>query len=109
MFDFNGDGRQDLVVGYKDGFIRIYNIASGEVIKKVFTAPYPIKGLKILDDGKIAVISPLGLTVFDKKLNEICFQQLNADAVATLGSNENESIVVSDDQGVVHAFTLEKQ
>jgi len=100
--DLDGDGVTDLALGYLDGFIRIYRISDGALVRKVCVGS-PITGLAKL--GKhLVVAARRGVRLYNAALQEQ--GSLNIRAVSAAGVKSSKPMVtVADENGVVWALT----
>jgi hypothetical protein len=108
LLDIDQDGGDDLVLGCKDGFIRVYGIATGQVIRKALTGLKPVKGLAALDRGRLAVLTPDALQVLDSSLERTAALRTAADVLATVKVGGRSLVTVATDRGSVHAYAADR-
>jgi hypothetical protein len=99
--DIDGDGNTELLLGYVDGFVRVYRLADGALLRRV-SAGSKVVSLAALGEN-IVVATRGGVRMYDGALEEQGALNLKAVcAVALAGATP--LVAVADDEGVVHAI-----
>jgi len=99
--DLDGDGDSELLIGYKDGFVRAHRLSDGKILKKVCVGS-PVTGITTLGSD-IIIGSRDSVRRCDSSLKERGV--LNIKAVSVVGVRGKKPIVcVVDENGTIHAL-----
>jgi len=101
MADVNGDGNMELLVGCKDGFVRVYRISDGAILGKVCVGS-PVTGIAA-QGSNIVVGSRGGVGLYDASLKEKGALNIRAVSVVAL-KGKTPAVCVADETGTVYAL-----
>ncbi|MBT4815900.1 MAG: hypothetical protein HON70_09385 [Lentisphaerae bacterium] len=104
LSDLDGDNCEELIVGCKDGFLRVYRVTDGEILNVVSSGSAPVAGLVALRDGRLVTASRLGVALFDRNLRQQAFRGIQATDIVRLERANEDIVCVSDNQGRIHAL-----
>ena len=99
--DVDGDGNSELLIGYKDGFVRVYRLADGQIVGKI-CAGAPVTGLAALGPN-IAVATRAGLRLFDPAFKELGASSTCATSLVSL-DGQSPIVCAADETGVIQAL-----
>ena len=99
--DIDGDGNVELLLGYQDGFVRVYRLADGAILNKV-CAGSKVVGLAALGTNVVVAASG-GVRMYDGSLKEQGALNIKAVSAVTL-AGPRPLVAVADETGVIHAL-----
>ena len=98
----NDKGITEVAVAFLDGFIRIYDIETGDVLRKFYTGEAKISRIMPMENGLVSV-SADGVSLFDNNLKRVAYRHVQGNAAVRIG----DRIFVGDESdGAVYAVDL---
>lgn len=101
LWDAEGTGVPDILVGREDGYITRYRVEDGRATQSVFVGP-EARDLTTIG-GRLVAASSSGLTLLDAQLRTVDFIPRPADAVASVG----EQLAVAFSDGNIVRYEVE--